>query len=441
MNVYSHHIMEKLRASAWTTPAIYVFFAIIFANLGLFLDRHYLAIVFEHFDFLKIASVADARALVGTIATSMLAVAGVSFSSIMVTMTLASQQFGPRILRNFLKDSTSQRTLGVLIGTFVYCLLIMRGIRSYDGVTFVPQFSTLMAVAFAIISLGVFIHFIHHILNDIQAESVVADAYRGLEETIHNQFPEPGSGETEHPTLPTDTESWSVIANMTGYVQAIDYTALATTAKAHDALLVLETRPGAFISDHKSIVKVIDGPSFENASQEFIKKIQSSFLAGPVRTPEQDYEHGVRQLVEVALRSLSPGVNDPFTAMDALDYLGAALQEAFQRPLPESAFRDDDGNLRLLTKPSSHTALVEAAFNQIRQSSVEKCDVSCRLLEVLTAIAQTAKTEEQQEALLQQAVLVNQNTIPTLLNDFDRESITVRFQQFLKTCDLFTPFS
>jgi len=405
------------------------------------MDQRYMGDVFNHFDFLHISSVDDARALTGTIATSMLALAGVSFSSIMVTMTLASQQFGPRILRNFLKDPTSQTTLGVLIGTFVYCLFLIRGIRSHDDVNFVPQFSTLVAMALAIICLAVFIRFIHHILNEIQAESVIADTFRGLEETIDNVFPSPDSGESEHPDLPENDGGWDVIANKAGYIQAISFSSLAETARKYDVLLTSPRVAGDFISDQQAIVRVVKGPSMAKIEIELIEEIQNAFLVGKVRTPEQDYEYGFRQLVEIALRALSPGINDPFTAMDSLDYLGAALQSAFSRPLPLSAHRDQDDNLRVIGRAASYPALVEAAFNQIRQAAVDRCDVSCRILEVIEATARVSEREDQQEALLKQAILVNENTLPQMLNEHDRQAIATRFQAVLRTCDLTTPFS
>lgn len=394
MKIWLGHILEKLRASAWSTPAIYLILAIALSQYTQWLDRRYMGFVFEHFDFLEISSVDDARTLVGTIATSMLAVAGVSFSSIMVTMTLASQQFGPRILRNFLKDSTSQTTLGVLMGTYVFCLFVMRGIRSYDGQDFVPQVSTLVAMCLAITSLAVFIHFIHHILNEIQAETVVADTYRGLEEAIETVFPSE-DGESESPDIPDVSRGWDIIANKSGYIQAISYPALAEIAREQDALFTTKCKAGSFISDQQPLVTVISGPAPEEVDEQLIKCIQNAFIVGRVRTPEQDYEYGFRQLVEMALRALSPGTNDPFTAMDCLNYLGAALQTAFSRPLPASAFRDKDDNLRLIAPPHDYESLVEAAFNQVRQAAVDKCDVSCRLLEIIGKCARVAPHEEQ----------------------------------------------
>ena len=161
------HFLEKLQASAWTTPVVYSFLAFWLARYTLHLDQQQIGLVLERSGSLPLESPESARALLGTIATSTLSVAGISFSSIMVTMTLASQQFGPRLLRNFLKDTVSQRTLAILLATYVYCLFVLKGFQATEGSIHVPQLSTLVALGLALISLGFFIGFIQHILGNI----------------------------------------------------------------------------------------------------------------------------------------------------------------------------------------------------------------------------------------------------------------------------------
>ena len=155
--------------------------------------------VHEWLGFLGDTSPEGARAILSSIASSMLVVAGMSFSAIIIALSLASQQFGPRILRNFIRDSFSQSVLGILIGTFVFCLLVMRGVKSGEPTVFTPNASILAAVVLSLVSLGFFIKFIHHIANRIQAEQVVADAYRHIERSISNGASDPGTGENDEP--------------------------------------------------------------------------------------------------------------------------------------------------------------------------------------------------------------------------------------------------
>ncbi|YCM43666.1 DUF2254 domain-containing protein [Verrucomicrobiaceae bacterium 227] len=434
------HVSEKLRASAWSIPTALAVAAILLAQGLLQVDHAMTWRTHYWISWIEISSPEGARTLLATIATSMLAIAGVSFSSIMVTMTLASQQFGPRLLRNFIKDKFSQTVLGMHLATFIYCLFILRGVRTTEELPFVPQLSTLTALVLGIVCLGLFIRFVHHIITEIQVERVASDAYQVLEESITSVFPDVDSDPQEYRVEENEPEGWQIIAGKTGYVQAINFEKLIEIAAEYEAVLMTEAKAGQFISKGKAIIRVIAGPSPDDAPTALIADIQNSFLTGSVRTSEQDFEYGIRQLVEVALRALSPGINDPFTAMNCIDYLGAGLQSAFTRPLPPSIHRDDDGNIRLFSWTNSYRSLVETALNQIRQAARDRCDVSCRLLEMLAETAKVSEREEQQLALMEQARLINLNTLPALFNDHDCDAISSRFTYFTNSCHLIDPF-
>eukprot|EP00544_Gedaniella_sp_CCMP2646_P009817 CAMPEP_0202494738 /NCGR_PEP_ID=MMETSP1361-20130828/13406_1 /ASSEMBLY_ACC=CAM_ASM_000849 /TAXON_ID=210615 /ORGANISM="Staurosira complex sp., Strain CCMP2646" /LENGTH=462 /DNA_ID=CAMNT_0049125415 /DNA_START=82 /DNA_END=1470 /DNA_ORIENTATION=+ len=431
------HQTEKIRASAWTLPAASVIVAIALSQLTLYLDIALGASLLDNTDFLKIWTVTTAQALLSTIATSTLSLAGTAFSSIMVTMTLASQQFGPRLLRNFMKDRPSQLCLGVLMGTFVYCLFIIRGPRTEPqgkDEDFIPQISTIVAMALAIASLFFFIHFIQHVLIMIQEEQVIVDAYRGLQDTIRNIFPSVDAGEQERLSQPSDGEGWAVEAGKDGYIQAIDYEKLTKVARQYDAVLWIVCRSGWFITSRRTIARVIQGG--EETDIAFIQAIQRCIYVGSNRTPEQDFEYGIRQLVEVCLRALSPGINDPFTAKDCLDYLGAALESVFARPLPASILRDGDDDIRVIKSITEYEGLVRAAIDQVRQASRTDCAVSSHLLDTLENVTKTARLEEQQQVLLDQATMIHHDSVPTMHNDNDRNAITSRYQNVVNACHL-----
>jgi uncharacterized membrane protein len=431
------HQTEKIRASAWTLPAASVIIAIALSQLTLYLDIALGASLLDKTDFLKIWTVTTAQALLSTIATSTLSLAGTAFSSIMVTMTLASQQFGPRLLRNFMKDRPSQLCLGVLMGTFVYCLFIIRGPRTEPqgkDEDFIPQISTIVAMALAIASLFFFIHFIQHVLIMIQEEQVIVDAYRGLQDTIRNIFPSVDAGEQERLSQPSDGEGWAVEAGKDGYIQAIDYEKLTKVARQYDAVLWIVCRSGWFITSRRAVARVIQGG--EETDKAFIQAIQRCIYVGSNRTPEQDFEYGIRQLVEVCLRALSPGINDPFTAKDCLDYLGAALESVFARPLPASILRDGDDDIRVIKSITEYEGLVRAAIDQVRQASRTDCAVSSHLLDTLEKVTKTARLQEQQQVLLDQATMIHHDSVPTMHNDNDRNAITSRYQNVVNACHL-----
>jgi uncharacterized membrane protein len=438
MNTWLKHVYEKIQASAWTTPTVSVLLAIILAQITLFFDSEFDASIFNANSFLSIASPDSARMLVSTIASSTLSLAGVAFSSIMVTMTLASQQFGPRLLRNFLKDRTSQICLGVLMGTFVYCLFVIRGPRNNDlTATFIPQISVMTAMALAIVSLGFFIHFVQHVLKIIQSENIISDAHRGLQIMIDKSFPVSTAEQPEVCPLTNveDIAGWNVKAGKLGYIQAIDFGKLFQLAIEHKAVLLTLVRPGEFLSPLQRVVRIIEGPDETEVDEHFVQKVRSAFYISSNRTPEQDYEYGIRQLVEVALRALSPGINDPFSAMDCIDYLGSALQAIFERSLPQTVFRDDDGKIvRLIISATDWNGLVCGAVDQVRQAARSNCAVSCHLLNALRKMGEVAEREEQMAAILNQAELVNHDTCPEMHNDHDRKLISLGYEAVVKTC-------
>ena len=437
METWIIHVVEQIRASAWTLPATCVVCSILLSQLTLFLDTLFGESMFDKTAYLKIWTVASAQSLLSTIASSSLALAGTAFSSIMVTMTLATQQFGPRLLRNFMKDRSSQFCLGWLMGTFVYSLFIIRGPRSRQDGDFVPQLSTIVAMAMAIASLFFFIHFIQHVLTTIQEENVISDAYKGLESTINNIFPEMDAGEEERIPAPPEDEGWPVEAGKSGYIQAIDSEGLLRIARQNDVVLWIVCRPGWFITARRTAVRVIQGGEASlDADKKFINAIQKCIYVGSNRTSEQDFEYGIRQLVEVCLRALSPGVNDPFTAMDCLDYLGAGLEAVFARPLPGPVLRDSDENIRVLKSVTEYNGLLCAAVDQIRQASRTDCAVSCHLLGMLKNLAKTSNRRDQQQVVLDQATMIKHDTVPAMFNDHDREAINSRYQQVFDACYL-----
>lgn len=437
MKTFGTHFIEKLQTSAWTVPTFCTFCGIILSQILLWMDYSTDLGEVEWIQFIGGGTPEGARSLLSTIATSMLAITGVSFSSIIVALTLASQQFGPRLLRNFIRDTFSQSVLGVLIGTFVYCLLVMRGVKGGDSSEFLPHLSIIGAMLLALLSLGFFIKFIHHIVNLIQGELVVAEAFQFLENAITNVFPDPEKDRPEQREAGHELDGWFIESGKTGYVQAVNIQRLVEIAEEHDLVLETDCRAGHFVSQKNKLLRVVRGPSKEDMDDELLKDLRAAIFTGEVRTPEQDHQYGIRQLVEVALRALSPGINDPFTAMNCIDYLGAGLQLALRSPLPASVHRDEDGEIRVYSWRTTHSNLVEAVCNQIRQAAVDRCDVSCRLLEMLALVATQCVNNDQTEALKTQAYLILNDTVPRMTNDHDARALKSRHEAMVDACKSF----
>jgi uncharacterized membrane protein len=432
MKVRLQNIWESLRSSYWFVPVLMGASAIALSFATIALDIELESEVIRTIGLFWTGGPDGARGLLQTIAGSMITVAGVTFSITMVALSQASAQFGPRLLRNFMRDTGNQIVLGTFIATFLYCMLVLRTIREEDE--FVPYISVTIGIVLAIISLAVLIFFIHHVARSLQAPYIIAEVAQELFHSIERLFPS-GVGqkppEDEDEVVKKDYEKaferngTLITAPRSGYLQAVDDEGLLDLAKSHDLVLCLLYRPGHFIIHGNAIVKVVLP---EEPGEEVNSKIQQAFIIGNERTPTQDVEYAISQLVEVAVRSLSTGINDPFTTITCIDWLSAALTHLVSKPFPSPYRYDDQGRLRVvLDKPLTFEGVTNEAFNQIRQYSEGSVDVSIRLLEGISLIIEQTENEAYREVLMRHARLVKRSGAKEAPSRDDRKDIKARF--------------
>jgi uncharacterized membrane protein len=400
------HLWSKARGSFWFVPTVMTFCAIALSILFLSIDMFELAYKDLKGWWLYTGGPDGARLVLSTIAGSMITVAGVVFSITIVVLSLTSSQFGPRLIRNFMDDRAKQMVLGTFIATFIYCLFVLQNIRDIGDQYFVPYVSVTFGIVLAAASIGVLIYFIHDISTSIQANNITARVCRDLDKVIELEFPERiDSGRSENDREYRDelvendgyaaekyyTDIVAVSSNRSGYLQDLDVDGLKKAATGHDVIVRLENRPGDFILENGTLFWVWPG---ERTNPDLEKKLRSFFVIGRERTSSQDVEYAVRLLVEIAVRALSPGVNDPFTAITCVDRLGEALGKIARRKLPGPFCYDDKNNLRLILKNFRFSGIADAAFNQIRQNAAQIPSVSIRLLEIVGALARIVDGEE-----------------------------------------------
>ena len=344
--------------------------------------------------------------MLSTIAGSMITVAGVTFSITIVALTLASQQFGPRLLRSFLRDLGNQIVLGTFVSTFVYCLLVLRTVRGTDDTQFVPHLAVTLGVVLAMLSLGVLIFFIHHVSTSIQASQIIARVAADLEASVTRLFPDRlGEGRREPPPAttqsPADFEDRgrAVLSSTSGYVQAIDGERLLSVASEFELVLRVEAGPGQFVRTGTPLARVRS----ESDDAQVSDRIRAAFIIGSARTPTQDPLFFVEQLVEMAVRALSPGINDPGTALLCIDRLGAALCQMAGRETPSRYRIDDDGALRVIAAPLTFSRFADTCFVEIRRYGRSSPSVTLRLLDVIAETAACVHREEDRLALLRHA--------------------------------------
>ncbi|MDQ3001130.1 MAG: DUF2254 domain-containing protein [Fibrobacterota bacterium] len=390
-----------VRSSFWFIPTLMVLGAIGLAEVSLRLDNALLPDTLESLHWIYAGSAEGARQLLATIAGSMITVAGVVFSITIVALTLASSQFGPRILRNFMSDKGNQVVLGVFIATFLYCLLVIRTVRGKgegNGL-FVPHLSTTLGVALALVCLGFLIYYIHHVSSSLQVDDILGGIAGGLKREGEGRLPEevgrPWNQARADGGLP-DGKPMEIPAGESGYLQSIDFVGLYRFAIKCKAVVDILYRPGEFVIKDTPLLRLWSKDASLDAAERTLKPL---FILGAHRTPTQDYSFKINLLVEIAVRALSPSINDPFTALMCIDRLGEALIPMAGRPPPRSTIADDENNLRIHFRPVPYTELLSQALDLIRHYGATNPMVAQRVLQVLKLALERAKSPETIAAL------------------------------------------
>lgn len=408
---------ERLRESYWFVPSLMAVAAMLLAGALIWLDSHQETLWMDRLPWLYAARPDGARSLMSSIGGSMIGVAGTTFSVTIAAVVYASGQYGPRLLSNFMADRGNQVTLGTFIATFVYSLIVVRTIRS-PGETpgaegFVPQLAVLVGLLLALCSTAVLIYFIHHVPSRIHINSVIERIGDRLLAEIIDKFPFLDGGRPaardQDASIPaalsagtSDTETArraKVLATQTGYIQLVDKSVLVETAASANLVLRLVHTAGDFAHDATVLLEVASAGAFEASCAD---QLRSAFVIGSRRTPSQDLNFLIDELVEIAARALSPGINDPFTAKSCLDWLGAALAELARRDMPARLHSDDEGRLRLITRPASFEDYVARGLGALAQYVSSDVIAARHFLVTIGEVATSCDTASRIMALMNQ---------------------------------------
>ena len=430
----------KIQTSFWFIPGLMSGGSLALAAFLLRIDAHVVPRSTLLTSLSYRGSAEGAVGLLSLIASSMMGIAGVTFSVTIVALTVASGQFSSRLLRNFMRDLGNQLVLGTYTATFVYCLWVVNAIHSRTETDVIPRLSVSAATVLALLGLGVLIFFFHHVSTSIQAGQVIVDAFADLIGSIERLLLDPeaatdsGSEEEDQRRVFVEeldkclskSKATPVASQKTGYIQAIDHSYLLSITKRHDIAVQIQARSGDFIIADSEIVTIL---SKEPLEEDLTREINSAFFVGRNKTAEQDIEFSLDQLVDVAVRALSPRVNDPGTAIVCLDYLAAAIGRAASKQFPSGLYRDDEGSARVFACSFSFRGLCDAAFLQIRQNSRSSVSVHLRMLEVLDRLAPLVSRSERIESLRHHADLVYKSCRVNFTDQSDIEDASLRYAE------------
>jgi len=363
-----------------------------------------------------------ARTLLGAIASSTIGVAGTIFSITIAALSLAAGQMGPRLLRNFTVDRGNQFTLGAFLGTFCYALMVLRSVRTRGEGEFIPHLSLTFGIVLAFLCVGTLVYFVGHMAGRINVDTVIelvsADVNSAIRRLTTN----------EQQPVPPPAAHWKqavpVKDSRSGYLQHLDSDSLAAWARDNATAIRLLARAGDFVFPNSPIAVML--PAVAGAEEA----IREATAVGAQRVGSEDLEYPVRQLVEVAVRALSPGVNDPHTAMSVLDRLGAALCEIASVRLTTGVFVHD-GRVVLVVPNIDYDGLLDAMFHLIRQNAASSTTVLIRMLEVMTGVIGSETDSSRVRSVQRHANLVLGDAERSIGTPADLAEVRDRYQKFL----------
>ncbi len=387
--------LESLKSNLWFYPASIVLIAIAGAQFLIQIDKSLEASVLRQWPWISITGADGAREMLSTIAGSIITVTGVAFSITIVVLAMASNQYSPRVLRNFMGDWRTQFVLGGFLGIFSYCILVLRTVRGQGDHEFVPSLAVFGSVLLAFVGVSLLIYFIHHVANSIRASNIIKSIFDETTEAIENLL-DPGGLEKANRTKSNESLRWSCVQSIaTGYIQSINTESLLKIAKMENFAIRLHRATGDFAVEHCPLLST--SIKLEPAVSD---KLLSSIKLGPLRTLEQDIAFGLRQLVDIALKGLSPGVNDTTTAVIATQYLGALMTKLSNKQL-EPKFIESEGRVLIELKAHSFTDLLDLSFDQIRQNGSRNPALLSAVVSALEALLHCSKESTHLNAVFQ----------------------------------------
>jgi uncharacterized membrane protein len=434
-----HWRIEALRTNLWAVPSALIALAVLLFLATYSVDRAAAQGTVTLPAWVNSGSADAGRQILTAIAAAIITVVGVVFSITIVALTLASTQFGPRMLRNFIRSFGTQSTLGTFVATFLFSILALISISQQGGRDFVPHLSITVTFLLVLGDLAVLVYFMHHVATSIQLNQVVADIARDLIRAIDTQTAMdelerrrvilqngPSSAEL---AVWLDQNGAEVLASKSGFLQVVDHELLIGTASAAHAVVRLAHRPGHFVVEGRTLARV-----WPTSSVPAVARVleRASFI-GPYRTLSQDMVLAIDQIVEIALRALSPAVNDTFTALACIDWLAAGLSRISAGPGPETIHRDSAGYIRLIEARLPYQRLVNGAFDKIRQAGRGMPAVTMRQLEALARIMEFSSTDEQRRVLLRQADMLLRASEEAIPEANDRLDVRARYDAVVAT--------
>jgi uncharacterized membrane protein len=425
-----------LRSSLWFVPGLMIVgsigLALILIDTETMVKREWLL----EYPRLFGLGADGSRGMLTAIAGSMLTVAALAFSLTLTALTQASGQYTPRILRNFMRDRINQFILGYFVSVFAYCLIVLRTIRGADEIKFVPSLAVMGGLILAIGGIVVLIYFIHHIATSLQVSRIIDNIVEETKDAINTLFPkELGKAAEKHEKTEAELmnayKNWRKIpAQTSGYIQYVDTEQLSEWAEEKEFVIKMERGIGQFIGKGSTLVSLTgNADNFEQKiTDETESEINNLFSVNRYRTIEQDIGFGIRQIVDIALKALSPGINDTTTAITCIDFLGIIVGEIAGKELPETV-RSKNGDLCVIVEADDFRQYIETAFDQIRINGKANQAIFERLISALNFVAENTLNDKRLQIVREQIELVKEFADQTLQTEYEKQKVQEKIKK------------
>jgi uncharacterized membrane protein len=418
------NIASKLRTSFWFLPGLFMLAGVVLAAITLAVDDGGFGWL-GFLQYLVRGEIESARILLSVLGTGIITVTSIVFSITMVTLSIATNQFGPRLIRTFMRDRTNQASLGAFLMTFIFCILILVNMPGTGGE--VPRLSLTVAVLLTFASVGVLVHFIHHVAVAVQADTVVRRVTQEIYDQTDRLFPDQigtAGAKDDAPDGPWE----SIPARKTGYLQSVDGKRLIKTCIAKGCIVRLHIRPGRYIVEGLPLLEVFPAKVLD---ERLRARILKAFIIADRRTEEHDIQFPIDQLVEITVRSLSTGINDAAVAIACLDGLSGTLCKCALAPTP-SPFRYAKGRLFLIAPPVTFPEILADALGPIRQNARSNHAAAAHFLSCLERVAAYAQSAEHRAAVRSHAIHMLEDGRREHTNSADLAVLQDRFNRVLR---------
>ncbi len=441
MREKARNAWENVNSSLWFVPTVLAALALLLASVLVEVDVALLSNAQARgvLPWLFSGTADAARSVLSTIAGSLITVISIAFSLIIIALQQASAQFTPRVLRSFTADRGNQIVLGMYIATFLYALLVLRAVRSasqdLSQVSFVPALSVTVAIVLAIICLGLLIYFIHHTSQSLQVSVILERVRTDLNAQIDARYPDRApDGIVDQPPLSVLVAALAetgachrIHSERTGFIRTIDEDAIRAAPLDGVRSLWIQRQVGEFVTTGGILAEYrADTPPHAPPDGQLARCVRDAFIVDDRRSINQDPLFGVRQLVDIALKGLSPGINDPTTADYALYHLGDALGRLADRAIPPVGESAAGGAAHLFFTRPTWDDFVDAAFDQVRRAATGQVQVLQTLLDVLADLAVHVPPGSRGEAIRRQVAEIRRIVARAEWSEADTQSLTVR---------------